>query len=143
MVVRRRKKVARQRGSRTHGWGLVHRGSGNRGGVGNAGKGKKSHCKKPQVWGTDYLGKHGFIKHDAVPVKAISIMHVEQSIGKWVTAQLATKQQDVYTVDLSKVGYTKLLSNGKITKKINVKVASASSGAVEKIKAAGGSVTKE
>ncbi|MBI4016230.1 MAG: uL15 family ribosomal protein [Candidatus Aenigmarchaeota archaeon] len=142
MVVHKRRKITRQRGSRTHGWGLVHRGSGNRGGVGNAGTGKKAHGKKPSVWKEAHLGKHGFVRHgQRAKVCIISIKQIEQSIEKWSNAQLAVKQQDVYTLDLAKLGYSKLLSTGKATKKINVTVASAAHEAVEKIKAAGGSVT--
>ena len=53
---------------------------------------------------------------------------------------MARKEKDAFHIDLGKAGYNKLLGDGKITKKIQVKVASASAKAVEKIKAAGGDV---
>ncbi|MEM0231544.1 MAG: hypothetical protein QXG78_00335, partial [Candidatus Methanomethyliaceae archaeon] len=67
MVVRREKKVRKQRGSRTYGWGTVgqHRKSGMRGGFGNAGlhKHKWSWTIK---YGKDHFGKYGFIRPKAV-----------------------------------------------------------------------------
>ena len=104
MVVRRQKKVKKQRGSRTHGWGLVHRGSGQKGGVGNAGRGKKAHCKKPQVWKERYLGKHGFVRHgEKIRVHAISIKQVEQCLNSWSTSECVKQEHGSFTVDLSKL----------------------------------------
>ena len=139
MVVRRHKKVTKQRGSRTHGWGLVHRGSGQRGGAGNAGRGKKAHCKKPQVWKERYLGKDGFVFHgQKKKVSPVSIKDVEEKLSSW-----GEKQQDVFVVNLSKQGYTKLLSTGRVTKKLQVIVEKASPEAVKKIEAAGGKVVSK
>ncbi len=144
MVVRRRRKAIKYRGSRTHGYGLVHRGSGNRGGVGNAGTGKKAQCKKPQVWKTRYLGKDGFVKHGQREfINAVTIKHVEQSLEKWCAANIASKQQDSFVIDLGKIGFTKLLSTGRVTKKLNITVKHASPEAVGKIKSAGGSVVTQ
>ena len=142
MVVRKQKKVRKQRGSRTHGWGLVHRGSGQRGGFGNAGRGKKSHCKKPQVWKERYLGKDGFIKHGQKEIiNIISIKQIEQQLPLWTANKIAVEEKDVINIDLTKLGYTKLLSTGHVTKKMNITVKNSTSAAVEKIKAAGGKVT--
>ena len=51
MTVNRRKKVVKQRGSHTHGWGSKkkHRGAGNRGGRGMAGSGKRADQRKPSI----------------------------------------------------------------------------------------------
>jgi len=59
----KRKKVTKQRGSKTHGWGAMkkHRGAGNRGGRGMAGTGKRGDAKKPSIQkNKKYFGKYGF-----------------------------------------------------------------------------------
>ena len=52
MVVNKRKKFSRQRGGHTHGWGSKkkHRGSGNRGGKGMGGTGKRADQVKTLIW---------------------------------------------------------------------------------------------
>ncbi|MBI4145249.1 uL15 family ribosomal protein [Candidatus Woesearchaeota archaeon] len=141
MAFHKRKKLVRMRGTRTHGWGRLHRGSGNKGGAGNAGSGKKADAKKPSFWDRKF-GKHGFIAHNScVDHCIINVGDLAQHLDNWVAAKQATHAGGVYTVDLGKIGYTKLLSTGKASKKVNVTVAAASARAVEKVKAAGGSVT--
>ena len=64
MTVNKRKKFSRYRASMTHGKGSKkkRRGSGNTGGVGKAGSGKRSDNKKPSHWKEKrYFGKYGFI----------------------------------------------------------------------------------
>ncbi len=137
MVVNKRKKSARMQGSGTHGWGRnKHRNSGQRGGFGNAGTGKKSDNKKPSNWADlDYFGKHGFVSK-GYPKKdiTIGIKEMEDKLPRWIEQKQASKE----AVDLGKLGYTKLLSNGKLTRKIKITVSKAAEGAAEKIKAAGG-----
>jgi len=57
-----------------------------------------------------------------------------------VNLGLAEKDGDVYRVDLTELGYSKLLGSGTVTKKIEVRVFEATPKAVEKIEAAGGKV---
>ena len=56
---------------------------------------------------------------------------------------MAEKKDDKYFVDLTQLGYTKLLGSGIVTKKIEVKVESATPKAVEKIESVGGKVITE
>src|SRR3989344_3968454 len=144
MVVQKRTKKSRQRGSWTHGWGAKkkHRGSGHRGGRGMAGTGKRADTKKPSIWkDKDYFGKRGFKKKGVQRIiHPINVGQLDQHIEKWVVSNEARKEKEEFHIDLGKVGYNKLLGDGKVTKKIRVKVASASARAVEKIKAAGGDV---
>ncbi|MFH1848725.1 MAG: uL15m family ribosomal protein [archaeon] len=132
----KRKKNSRQRGSHTHGGGAKkkRRGAGNRGGRGRAGSGKRGDAKKPSYQTPGYMGKHGF-KTGRSEIKAINIATIEKRIDS-----LSPKiEKDIYNIDLTSLGYDKLLS-GKPTRKYNIKVDYASKGAIEKIKAAGGSV---
>ena len=141
MVVHKRKRVTRQRGSRTHGWGRLHRGSGNKGGAGNAGSGKKADGKKPS-YSDRVFGKHGFTAHNSGPADVIiNLVDIAQYLPGWIASKEAAHTGGVVTIDLGKLGYTKLLSAGKVTQKFKITVASASKGAIEKIKAAGGEVT--
>lgn len=141
MVVNKRKKSSRQQGSITHGWGRnKHRNSGQRGGYGNAGSGKKCDSKKPSNWSSDeYFGKHGFVRKGQIEkINAINIRDVEDKIPTWLESKQATKEADTIVIDLNKLGYNKLLSTGKATRKIKITVKKAAEGTMEKIKHAGG-----
>lgn len=143
MTVKRRKKNRRQRGSHTHGWGSKkkHRGAGNRGGRGMAGTGKRGDAKKPSIWKKRYLGKYGFKKKNIkVKINAINIRTVEQKIPEWLNLNLVVEKEGAVVVDLKKLGYNKLLSNGKVSRKLKITALYASASAVEKIKAAGGDI---
>ncbi|MBU0628304.1 MAG: 50S ribosomal protein L15 [Nanoarchaeota archaeon] len=144
MVVNKRKKFSRQRGRHTHGWGSKkkHRGSGNRGGVGMAGTGKRGDAIKTLIWkDKDYFGKHGFkFKGVQDKINAVNIDDIQCKLEKLIKDKLVLKEGNIYIIDLSKMGYNKLLGNGKVINKFKITVGYASSKAVEKIKNAGGEV---
>ena len=145
MTVNKRKKNDRQRGSMTHGWGAKkkHRGQGNRGGRGMAGTGKRADSKKPSIWkDKDYFGKHGFVsKTPKVKINPVNINDIEQHINKFLSNNLIKKENDFYIVDIEKLGYNKLLGDGRISAKLKVKAPYASQKAIEKVKEAGGEVS--
>lgn len=141
MTVKRRKKITKQRGSRTCGWGLVHRGSGQKGGVGNAGRGKKANCKAPRpgLWTKQLMGKHGFIHHNArVEGQVINLRDLEDKLHSFLAEKHAAESGGVVSIDLGKLGYGKVLSTGRVLRKWKISVPSASPDAIEKVKAAGG-----
>ncbi len=143
MVVHKRKKNRRFRGSRTCGWGLVHRGSGTKGGVGMSGGGKKCHSKK-DMYGPGHLGKSGFKKKGTVnKYESISIKELEDRLETFLEKKLIEKKGDSYDVDLSKLGYGKLLSQGKVNKKLNIKANYFSEKAKLKIEEKGGKLISE
>ena len=143
MVIKRRKKATKMRGTRTHGWGLVHRNSGQRGGAGNAGRGKKAHSNKPTNWldktNPRYFGKHGF-KYKGTTEKdtPINIKEVEEKLTQWVNEKKAEQKGNAYEINLEKLGYTKLLSTGTATKKIKITVKTTTEKAKQKITKIGG-----
>ena len=145
MTVNKRKKNDRQRGSMTHGWGAKkkHRGAGNRGGRGMAGTGKRADSKKPSIWkDKHYFGKYGFVsKTPKVKINAVNINFLEQHISKFLLNNTIKKENDFYVVDLEKIGYNKLLGDGKISTKLKIKTPYASKTAVDKVKEAGGEVS--
>ena len=145
MVVYKRKKVNRYRGHSNHGGGArkKRRGAGSRGGRGMAGTWKRAGQKKagmPLV-----LGKHGFRPLRTVSVeRIISVGYfTSENVNRLLSEGKAVKEGQFVSLDLGKLGYTKLLGTGKTTQKLKITVASCSKGAVEKIKAAGGDVVAE
>ncbi len=146
MTARRRKKVLKHRGNHTHGWGAKkkHRGSGNRGGKGMAGSGKRADQKKPSIWkDKSYFGKHGFTSKSRTKVNAINITYLDMNADSLVAQKLISKEKDMYVVDLEKMGYNKLLGTGKVQHKFKITVLSASAKAVEKVAEQGGQVISE
>ena len=144
MTINKRKKNTRLRGSKTHGWGAKkkHRGQGHRGGRGMAGTGKRADSKKPSIWKEDYFGKHGFVsKTPKVKINAVNIGFIEQHLSKFLSNNSIKKENDMYFVELEKLGFNKLLGDGRVSVKFKVKTPYASKIAVEKIKESGGEVT--
>lgn len=136
------RKIRKQRGSRTHGWGRVgqHRAGGSRGGHGKAGfhKHKWSYVIKYEP---DYFGKKGFTSPKSVrrKVNVINVGVLDEMAEKLSTR----KEKDKFFIDLESLGYTKLLGTGNVTKPLIVKVPSCSGSATEKIKDAGGQILIE
>ncbi|MBI2573209.1 uL15 family ribosomal protein [Candidatus Woesearchaeota archaeon] len=142
MVVRRRKKVGHYRGShRTHGGGhpKKRRGAGSRGGRGNAGTGKKAGQKKA---GMRYkLGSRGFLpRRGQIPDRSINVGVLSSRVARLAREGKITKQGELYIVDLSSLGYTKLLGTGTASCKMKVTVEHASAKATERVSEAGGEV---
>ncbi|MFH1133166.1 MAG: uL15m family ribosomal protein [Nanoarchaeota archaeon] len=131
----KRKKCQRYRGHTTHGCGSMKkaRGSGNRGGKGGAGTGKRSDSKKPSIWKERFGHKIRFKSTIAQP-DVMNIGDLER------IASTLKAEDDTVSIDLTGMGIGKLLSKGKPTRKWVIKVKSASHNAVEKIKKAGGRV---
>ncbi len=145
MVTYKKRKNRNMRGSQTHGWGAKkkHRGAGSRGGRGMAGTGKRGDAKKPSIWkDTKYFGKYGFTRPSkiVIKIKAINLKTIERNIESLLSKKLIEKKNDSYAIDLKKLGFNKVLSTGKITKKFNIKCDYASKKAVEKIKESGGTI---
>jgi len=145
MTVNKRRKSRRMKGSRTHGWGhsKKHRGKGNRGGAGFAGKGKRGAARKTKylALGIQPIGKHGMMRKPAhvLELQTIDFKTIEENLNKWLANSLIAKEGTVYKIDLNKLGYGKLLSQGAITKKLAITCDKASGKAIAKLQEAGGS----
>ena len=144
MTVNKRKKNTRQRGHKTHGWGAKkkHRGKGHQGGAGMAGTGKRADSKKPSIWKDEhYFGKFGFTsKTPKTKINAVNISFIEQHINKFLSSSLIKKENNVYVVELKKLGFNKLLGDGRVSAKFKITTPHASKSAVEKVKEAGGEI---
>ena len=120
------------RGSRYNGRGKkAGRGAGKRGGRGNAGLNKHKVMTRLKYM-PGHWGMHGFNRHP-------SLRTVNSSINVGVVSEIAQGKK----IDLTEMGYDKLLGSGKISKSLHIIVKEASSRAVEKVEAAGGSVEME
>ena len=142
MTINKRKKNERQRGHKTHGWGSKkkHRGKGHQGGAGMSGTGKRADSKKPSIWkDVNYFGKHGFIsKTPKLKIMAVNIGYIERHLHGFLSSKLASKEGAFYSVELKKLGYNKLLGDGRVSMKFKITTPYASKSAIEKIKQAGG-----
>ncbi len=141
MVVNKRKKVVRYRGSKTHGGGAKkkRRGAGNRGGKGMAGTGKRADTKKPMIWkNKKYFGRYGFVNQNRRRVRAINIGFIENHLENF--KDKIEFKDGVYHIDLKKLGYEKLLGGGSVSNKYAITAEYVSRKAEEKIIKAGGSV---
>ncbi|HJM19301.1 MAG TPA: uL15m family ribosomal protein [Candidatus Thalassarchaeaceae archaeon] len=117
--------------SRYHGRGKkAGRGAGLRGGRGNAGLNKHRVMTRIKYM-PNHWGMYGFNRDPS-----LRTVHVTANVS-----QLADIAGDNDSVNLSKLGIDKLLGSGRITKAISVTVEHASAKAIQKVEAAGGSVT--
>lgn len=136
-MVSRRKTVRKKkyRGLRFHGAGNVknRRGSGNRGGRGNAGlhKHKFSWITKNDP---DYFGKSGFTRPNATSSKVINLYDIDR---KAITNQLEKKDGKYYFEFSGKV-----LATGSLSVPVKIKALAWSKNAEEKIKKVGAEITK-
>ena len=115
--------------SRYHGRGKkAGRGAGKRGGRGNAGLNKHKVMTRIKYM-PGHWGMHGFNRHPGLRA-------VNSSINLGSVAEIAEGD----SIDLTEMGFDKLLGRGSIDRALKITVREASSRAVEKVEAAGGSV---
>ena len=140
------RKVRKQRGSRTHGWGQIgqHRSRGGRGGTGKAGldKHKWTYVVKhdPTYW-----DKKGFVSTKSLgkKVNIINIGKLDDLAAKLESTKKLEKKEKKIFLDLESLGYDKLLGTGNLVKPMIIKVASYSEAASRKLEEAGGAILKE
>lgn len=141
MVVRKRGREAHERrGTHTHGWGhkKKHRGSGNRGGRGNAGRFKHNKIKAiVEGW---FIDKNkGFKQKGIIPViEPINIIQLEEMADSLVQQKLAKVEGGKIHINLAAIKKDKLLGTGKPKRAFVVTAKQFSEGAKKKIEAAGG-----
>jgi len=140
------RKVRRQRGSRTHGWGQIgqHRARGGRGGTGKAGldKHKWTYVIKhdPTYW-----EKKGFVSARTLgkTVNVINVGKLDDLADRLESEKKLERKEKKIFLDLESLGYDKLLGTGDLAKPMLVKVASCSESASRKLEEAGGAILKE
>jgi large subunit ribosomal protein L15 len=140
------RKVRKQRGSRTHGWGQIgqHRAGGGRGGHGQAGLDKHKWTYVVKHDPTYWL-KKGFVSARTLgkKVNIINVGKLDDLTDRLESEKkLETKDKKIF-LDLESLGFDKLLGTGNISKPMVVKVASFSEAASRKLEEAGGEILKE
>jgi large subunit ribosomal protein L15 len=131
------RKTRKMRGSRTHGYGRIgqHRDAGS--------KGQRKVGRHKHLWSyvttyePDYFGKKGFTSPQSLKrrEKTINLLKLDQ-----IAAKTPTEKGEIH-LDLTSLGYTKLLGTGKITKPLTITVPACSKTAAEKIKKVGGKIS--
>ena len=140
MKLNKKKKAVRMRGSRLHGWAAKkHKGSGNRGGMGMAGTGKRADQKKSFIlryYGKEYYGRAGMSRKTRA-LEVINLEFIQKNLNSFVKKYSNSKKE----LDLSKY---KILGKGDLKEKLTIKCLAVSKSAKEKIEKIGGKViTKE
>lgn len=142
---RKDRKVRKQRGSRTHGYGQIgqHRGGGGRGGHGKAGydKHKWTYILK---YDPAYWKKKGFISTRTLgkKVRIINVGKLDDLADKLDFEKKLERKEKRIFLDLESLGYDKLLGTGEISKPMIIKIASYSEAASRKLEEAGGEILK-
>jgi large subunit ribosomal protein L15 len=143
-MVHSQRKIRSKRGSRTCGYGGAqkHRGAGHRGGRGMAGSSKQkwSYVSK---YKKNYFGKKGFKRHRKLrtELNTVNVGFVNENLDTWVSEGKASVEGKIYKLDLSSLGYDKLLGGGVLSQKVEINIGSFSQKAKEKVEASGGSIT--
>jgi large subunit ribosomal protein L15 len=135
------RKIRKQRGSRTHGYGQIgqHRHSGKQGGHGNAGL-----HKHKWSWLTindpDHFGRDPFRPPS----------YYQNRVSKWANvgdlgsfAEDGSNKGGPVSIDLESKGVEKLLGSGDVTRAFTVKVSSYTERAKQKLEKAGGKILTE
>lgn len=139
------RKTRKMRGSRTHGWGQVgqHRKT--------SSKGMRKVGRHKHGWSyvikyePEYFGKKGFKSPQSIrrKHKVINVGELDQLIEKLQAQNLLNQAEGgKIQVDLEKLGYTKLLGSGHLSKPLLIKIPSCSETAAKKVEEAGGQIIK-
>jgi len=141
MNLKKRKKSSRMHGRKmgTHGWGSrkQHRSSGNRGGKGMSGSGKRADHKKTlitKLYGGKYFGKQGITSKGTQKDKSnrINLQAIEKNLQKY--GKKTNKGFEVY------LSSYKILGTGEVKNKLIIKAKEASKSAIDKVERAGGEI---
>lgn len=141
MVVRKRRKVRKQRGTRTYGRGCAKRGrgSGEKGGKGLSG-GHKQKWSYVLRYMPEHFGKHGFTRPPAVREEArtINIGELDERLDELLQQGIARREGEKIIIDAKKLGVEKVLGGGRVTGPIEVIAKEFVESAKRKLEEAGG-----
>jgi large subunit ribosomal protein L15 len=129
MKLKKRNKKSRARGDRTLGWAMKkHKGSGNRGGKGMAGTGKRADQRQTWVikYQYPYFGKQG-----------VTSRSTKKRDNKVINLKDISEKYKAGDVDLKDY---KILGDGEISEKYSIKAKACSESARKKIEKAGGKI---
>ena len=140
-MIRKTRKICKLRGSRTVAGGCSkkRRGAGNRGGKGKAG-GHKHHWTWMVKFDPKHFGKYGFKRPQgtAQVFNPVNVDFLDENSDKLLSQGIATEEDNKIIIDVTELGYNKVLGKGKISKALTIKAPQFSKSAVSKIENAGG-----
>lgn len=140
-MIRKTRKINKLRGTRSNGGGCTkkRRGAGHRGGRGQAG-GHKHHWSWMVINDPKHFGKYGFKRPQKTikKVNPVNLSYLDEKSDELLEKGLATKEKDSIIIDVTQLGYNKVLGSGKITKPLTIKAPEFSASAELKIQEAGG-----
>ena len=135
MVVRRRKKLKKRRGRGTgYGSHKKHRGGGSRGGRGLAGLHKHKRMTAIKYM-PDHFGKKGFKRpvKTIKEVKTINLKDLDSRVEELLKEKKITKNKEGIKINLTELGYDKLLGTGQVKHKLIVEAKYFSKNAIKKL----------
>lgn len=140
-MIRKTKKINKMRGSRSIGGGCSkkRRGAGNRGGKGNAGM-HKHHWSWTVKFDPKHFGKYGFKRpqRTATKINVVNLSTLSENSERLVEQGFATEENGKIVIDVTDLGFDKVLSSGKLSKALVIKAPAFSGRAQAKIEEAGG-----
>jgi large subunit ribosomal protein L15 len=142
-MIRKTRKINKLRGTRSNGGGCTkkRRGAGHRGGRGQAG-GHKHHWSWMVINDPKHFGKYGFKRPQKTikKVNPVNLSYLDEKSEELLEKGLANKENDSIVIDVTQLGYDKVLGSGRITKPLTIKAPEFSASAESKIQEAGGEV---
>ncbi|WP_303247945.1 uL15m family ribosomal protein [uncultured Methanobrevibacter sp.] len=140
-MIRSKRKINKQRGSRSNGGGCTkkRRGAGNKGGKGKAGA-SKQHWTWTVKFDPNHYGKHGFKRPSKMikKVNPVNLVYLEEKADELIDSGKASVDGDAIVIDVTDLGFDKVLAKGNITKVFKISSPKFSASAVEKIEELGG-----
>lgn len=136
-----KRKTRKLRGSRTHGYGRVgqHRKSGGRGGKGKAG-GRDHFWIRTVKYEPIRFRRIGFKPPSRLERRVINTGELEELARRVLGAEMGGSSV-LQELDLTSLGYDKLLGRGDLKIPLKIKVSSYTPTAREKVASAGGEIT--
>ena len=135
MVIRRKKKILKKRG-RGSGYGShkKHRGGGSRGGRGLAGLHKHKRMTGLKYM-PEHFGKKGFKRPQKIlkELKIINLKDLDSKVDELLKENKIKKEKDGIKINLTELGYDKLLGSGKVKHKLIVEAKYFSKNAIKKL----------
>jgi len=144
-MIRKTRKINKMRGSRSIGGGCTkkRRGAGHKGGKGKAGLGKH-HWTWTVNNDPNHFGKYGFKRPQKMVNKSnpVNLGYLDDNSEKLLAKGIATKEGDFIVINVTDLGYDKVLGKGKLLKQLKIKSPLFSASAEDKIQEAGGEAIK-
>lgn len=140
-MIRKTRKIRKLRGSRSVGGGCTkkRRGAGHRGGRGQAG-GNKHHWTWMVINDPNHFGKYGFKRPQKTiqKFKPINLAFIDNEIQKFLAEDIAVEEDGQIVLDVTELGYNKVLGKGNLSTSMVIKSPMFSKSAIAKIEEAGG-----